>query len=171
MSAVTDKLPSYPSGLDIYPESYTIRITKDQLCPIQVMAKSVEYKAIFQHVLKRPDTLFDTDDESKPCFVVDDSLIIYLVEEDDKIYIRTEDGAKIKTDDKKLMDRAITVLTATKRAELDEKAREENRKNGIDASKKELEDLGVVMYDHPLEVGGDITATEIAELYEASQNE
>lgn len=171
MSAVTDKLPSYPSGLDIYPESYTIKVPKDKLCPIQVMGRSDEYRALFQKVLKRADSLFDTDDNGKPCFVIDDTLIIYLEEDDTSVYIETEDGAKIKTDNDKLMHKAITVLTDVKRAEINEKAREENRKNGTDASKKELEDLGVVMYDHPLEVGGDITATEIAALYEASQNE
>lgn len=169
MSAVTDKLPAYPDGLDIYPESYYLQVPKEKLMPLAVATRSEEYRKVFQWVISRSDTLLDYDDDGDACFVVKDSLLLYLEENGDDVFLVTKakddstDPAVITTKNKKLMNNAISVLTdETVRAQ-EKEARQDKEDSDTAYNKAQLEKMGVVMYDHPL-LMGNMSATELADL-------
>lgn len=180
MSVVTDKLPAYPDGLDIYPVSYTIKVPKEKLCPLAVATRSDKYRAVFQEVIRRSDALLTYDDDGDSCFAIRDSLLLYLEEKDTDVYLVTKakddstDPAVISTTDTKLMNAAIDVLAAETIAEQEAAARKENQGSDGDGSgsseytKEQLEKLGVVMYDHPLIE--EMSATDLANLMDEQSN-
>lgn len=161
MSDVTDNLPSYPAGLDVYPPSYTIRLAKQDLCPVEVATKSDDFRQVFKSVINRDDSLLSTDDEGKQCIVLADLIIVYIIEENNVVRIVTDDGTVVETTDLNSMNKKLTVLVATIRKQKEEEA----HKNADYAS---VEAAGAVMYDHS--VIGDITATELVQMQENAQN-
>ena len=169
MSVVTDKLPAYPDGLDIYPVSYAIKVPKEKICPLAVMGQSDKYRAVFQEVIRRSDSLLTYDDDGDSCFAIRDSLLLYLEENGDKVFLVTKakddstEPAVITTDNYKLMHAAISVLANETVIAQEKAARKDSEDSDTAYTKEQLEKMGVVMYDHPL-LMGNMSATELAEL-------
>lgn len=158
MSSKDDKLPSYPSGYNLFPENYRIEIDASKMRPLGFLSHSDRYKKIYQEVIRRDDTLLDKDDNNEPCFCVHDYFDIYVVEEPNgRVIIRTEEGDIIKTDNIKEMHREITAAYSAKRDRDEAQAHDKQIHDMVEAA-------GAVMYDH--DVIGDTSVTDLVNAME-----
>lgn len=157
MSDVTDNLPSYPTGLDIYPDSYKIRLDASLLHPVGIADKSTAYKTVFQTILTRDDSLLSCDDEGKQCFVLCDLFIIYLEEDEEGVYIVCKDATTIRVNDTASVNTSLNKYVKDSRKQVEEAAKNQAAHDAAEAA-------GAVMYDHS--VLSDITVSDLVAMQE-----
>lgn len=160
MSDVTDNLPSYPTGLDIYPESYKIRIDASMLHPVGIADKSEAYKTAFQTIITRGDSLLSADDDGKQCFVLADLFIVYLEEDAEGVYVVLKDGSTIRVTDSASLNTALNKYVKDCRKEVEEAAKDKAAHDAAEAA-------GAVMYDHS--VLSDISVSDLVAMQEGRQ--
>lgn len=160
MSDVTDNLPSYPTGLDIYPESYKIKLDASMLYPVGIADKSDAYKSVFQTIIARDDSLLSADDDGKQCFVLADLFIIYLEEDEEGVYVVLKDASTIRVTNSASLNTALNKYVKDSRKEVEKAAKNKAAHDAAEAA-------GAVMYDHS--VLSDISVSDLIAMQEGRQ--